>query len=81
MSGGQRQRLERLCDRVRATRARAIVVYHLPPNVLPPNVPQSFRVVGDRILRIMGVHASPTRIVRYRNGRDTDAGGYPTVDR
>lgn len=76
MSGGQRQRLERPADRVRATRARAIVVYRLLPNV-----PHRFRVVGDRILRIMGIHASPTRIVRYRNGRDAGAKGYPTVDR
>ena len=29
VSGGRRQRLERLADRVRATGARAIVVYHL----------------------------------------------------
>jgi quercetin dioxygenase-like cupin family protein len=44
---------------------------------LPPEVPHSFRVVGDRVLRIMGIHASPTRIVRYRDGRDTDGRGYP----
>ena len=46
---------------------------------LPPNMPHSFRVVGDRTLRIMGIHASSTRIVRYRDGRDTDARGYPSV--
>ena len=47
---------------------------------LPPNVPHSFRVAGDRTLRIMGIHASPTRIVRYRDGRATDARGYPGVE-
>ena len=45
---------------------------------LPPNVPHSFRVAGDRTLRIMGIHASPTRIVRYRDGRAADARGYPS---
>ena len=44
---------------------------------LPPDTPHCFRVVGDRTLRIMGIHASPTRIVRYRDGRGTDAQGYP----
>src|SRR5215470_4880405 len=44
---------------------------------LPPDVPHSFRVVGDRVLRLMGIHASPTRIVRYRDGRATDTSGYP----
>ena len=47
---------------------------------LPPDVPHSFRVVGDRLLRLMGIHASPTRIVRYRDGRVTDARGYPAAD-
>jgi mannose-6-phosphate isomerase-like protein (cupin superfamily) len=46
---------------------------------LPPDVPHTFRVVGDRVLRLMGIHASPTRIVRYRDGRGTTAGGYPIV--
>ena len=46
---------------------------------LPPDVPHSFRVVGDRTLRIMGIHASPTRIVRYRDGRPADARGYPAA--
>ena len=47
---------------------------------LPPDIPHSFRVVGDRTSRIMGIHASPTRIVRYRDGRATDARGYPGVE-
>jgi mannose-6-phosphate isomerase-like protein (cupin superfamily) len=44
---------------------------------LPPDVPHTFRVVGSRTLRLMGIHASPTRIVRYRDGRGTTAEGYP----
>src|SRR5262245_18122090 len=36
---------------------------------LPPDVPHMFRVVGARTLRLMRIHASPTRIVRYRDGR------------
>jgi mannose-6-phosphate isomerase-like protein (cupin superfamily) len=44
---------------------------------LPPDTPHTFRVVGDRSLRLMGIHASPTRIVRYRDGRSTSALGYP----
>jgi len=44
---------------------------------LPPDVPHTFRVVGDRTLRLMGIHASPTRIVRYRDHRGTTAQSYP----
>jgi len=44
---------------------------------LPPDVPHTFRVVGDRTLRLMGIHASPTRIVRYRDHRGTTAQDYP----
>ena len=43
---------------------------------LPPNVPHSFRVVGDRVLRTLGTHASPRRIVDYRDGGRSDARGY-----
>ena len=46
----------------------------------PVRVGIHFRVVGDRVLRIMGIHASPQRIVRYRDGRATDARGYPGVE-
>ena len=46
---------------------------------LPPDVPHSFRVAGDSVLRILGIHASPSRIVRYRDGRGTDPRGYPAV--
>jgi mannose-6-phosphate isomerase-like protein (cupin superfamily) len=47
---------------------------------LPPDTPHTFRAVGDRVLRLMGIHASPTRIVRYRDGRPASALGYPVVD-
>jgi mannose-6-phosphate isomerase-like protein (cupin superfamily) len=47
---------------------------------LPPNVPHSFRVVGDRVLRTLGIHASPKRIANYKDGRPTDARGYQVSD-
>jgi quercetin dioxygenase-like cupin family protein len=43
---------------------------------LQPNVPHSFRVVGDQELRTLGTHVSPRRIVDYKDGGPTDAGGY-----
>jgi quercetin dioxygenase-like cupin family protein len=43
---------------------------------LPPNVPHTFRVVGNAPLRTLGTHASPHRIVNYRDGGATDARGY-----
>jgi len=43
---------------------------------LPPNVPHSFRVVGDKVLRTLGIHTSPKRIANYKDGRATDARGY-----
>jgi quercetin dioxygenase-like cupin family protein len=43
---------------------------------LPPNVPHSFRVVGDQVLRLLGTHVSPKRIATYKDGRVTDARGY-----
>jgi quercetin dioxygenase-like cupin family protein len=43
---------------------------------LPPNVPHSFRVVGDQVLRLLGTHVSPKRIVAYKDGRATDSRGY-----
>ena len=43
---------------------------------LPPNVPHSFRVVGDQVLRTLGIHASPKRIANYKDGRVTDVRGY-----
>ena len=43
---------------------------------LPPDVPHSFRVVGDQALRLLGTHVSPKRIVDYEDGRRSDARGY-----
>lgn len=44
---------------------------------LPPNVPHAFRVVGDQTLRLLGTHASPRRIVQYRDpSLRSDARGY-----
>jgi mannose-6-phosphate isomerase-like protein (cupin superfamily) len=43
---------------------------------LTPNVPHSFRVVGDQVLRTLGTHVSPRRIVAYKDGGATDGRGY-----
>jgi len=43
---------------------------------IPPKVPHSFRVVGDEVLRLLGTHASPTRIVNYKDGGASDPQGY-----
>ena len=43
---------------------------------LQPDVPHSFRVVGDQTLRTLGTHTSPHRIVHYKDGGPTDARGY-----
>ncbi len=43
---------------------------------LPPETPHSFRVVGDRVLRLLGTHVSSKRIVSYKDGARSDARGY-----
>ena len=43
---------------------------------LTPDVPHSFRVVGDQVLRTLGTHVSSHRIVRYTDGGESDARGY-----
>jgi quercetin dioxygenase-like cupin family protein len=48
---------------------------------MPPDVPHSFRVVGDEPMRLLGTHVSPRRIVSYRDGRATDGRGYAVPDR
>jgi mannose-6-phosphate isomerase-like protein (cupin superfamily) len=48
---------------------------------LPAGVPHSFRVVGDQVLRLLGTHVSPRRIVNYRDGGWTDTQGYRLDDR
>jgi mannose-6-phosphate isomerase-like protein (cupin superfamily) len=43
---------------------------------IPPDTPHSFRVRGARVLRLLGTHASPKRIVAYKDGAPSDARGY-----
>ena len=43
---------------------------------IPANVPHSFRTAGDRPMKLLGTHLSPSRIVNYKD-RETDARGYP----
>ena len=43
---------------------------------VPPETPHAFRVVGDEVLRLLGTHVSPRRIVAYKDGGPTDARGY-----
>src|SRR5262245_43167122 len=43
---------------------------------IPPGVPHSFRVVGPEVLRLLGTHASPHRIVDYKDGVRSDPRGY-----
>src|SRR5438034_7960171 len=47
---------------------------------LPPGAPHSFRVVGHEVLRLLGTHVSPRRIVDYRDGGPADARGYRVDD-
>ncbi|HYS16138.1 MAG TPA: cupin domain-containing protein [Candidatus Binatia bacterium] len=47
---------------------------------IPPAVPHSFRVVGDEVLRLLGTHASPRRIVNYKDGVKSDARGYRVLE-
>ncbi len=46
---------------------------------LPPGKPHSFAVVGDRPMKLLGIHHSPERIVDYLD-RETDASGYPILE-
>jgi mannose-6-phosphate isomerase-like protein (cupin superfamily) len=43
---------------------------------IPADTPHSFRVRGDRVLRLLGTHASPKRIVSYKDGAQSDPRGY-----
>jgi mannose-6-phosphate isomerase-like protein (cupin superfamily) len=43
---------------------------------VPPETPHAFRVVGDEVLRLLGTHVSPRRIVQYKDGAQSDARGY-----
>ena len=46
---------------------------------LPPDIPHSFRTVGDKTMRLLGIHANSTRISTYFD-RKTDANGYPIAE-
>ena len=46
---------------------------------LPANIPHSFRTVGDKTMRLLGIHANPDRVVHYLD-RESDAQGYPVLD-
>jgi mannose-6-phosphate isomerase-like protein (cupin superfamily) len=47
---------------------------------IPPELPHSFRVVGDEVLRLLGTHVSPKRIFNYRDGVKSDARGYRVLE-
>ena len=49
---------------------RAVVLHKGDTIALPPNRPHAFRVVGDQVLRLLGTHASPHRIVIRKDGPD-----------
>jgi mannose-6-phosphate isomerase-like protein (cupin superfamily) len=55
---------------------RPVVLHSGDTIALQPDVPHSFRVVGDQQLRTLGIHASPHRIATYKDGGSTDARGY-----
>jgi mannose-6-phosphate isomerase-like protein (cupin superfamily) len=55
---------------------RAVVLRKGDTIALPPDTPHGFRVVGDQELRLLGTHASPKRIVSYKDGGESDARGY-----
>jgi len=46
---------------------------------LPADVPHAFRTLGDKPMRLLGIHLSAKRVVNYLD-RDTDADGYPVLD-
>jgi quercetin dioxygenase-like cupin family protein len=47
---------------------RAVVLRKGDSIALPPDTPHAFRVVGDEVLRLLGTHASPHRIVVRKDG-------------
>ncbi len=47
--------------------------------VLPPIKPHSFCTVGNKTMRLLGIHHSSTRIVNYLD-QATDENGYPILD-
>jgi quercetin dioxygenase-like cupin family protein len=47
---------------------------------IPPQVAHSFKVVGDEVLRLLGTHVSPKRIVNYKDGAKSDPRGYRVLE-
>ena len=47
---------------------------------LPPLAPHGYRTVGDRPMRVLGIHCSPGRIVHFVDGHATDKNGYQILD-
>jgi mannose-6-phosphate isomerase-like protein (cupin superfamily) len=56
----------------------AVVLRRGDTIAVPPDTPHAFRVVGDEVLRLLGTHVSPRRIVTYKDGVASDARGYRT---
>jgi mannose-6-phosphate isomerase-like protein (cupin superfamily) len=46
---------------------------------IPAHTAHSFRVRGTQVLRLLGTHASPRRIVAYKDGGQSDARGYRVI--
>ena len=46
---------------------------------LPADIPHSFSTVGDKPMRLLGIHANPERNATYLDGRKV-VGGYPVVE-
>lgn len=46
---------------------------------LPADIPHGFRTVGDKPMRLLGIHSNPDRVVNYLD-RKSDASGYPVAD-
>ena len=55
---------------------RAVLLRKGDTIALPPETPHGFRVVGNEVLRLLGTHASPHRIVNYQDGVSSDPRGY-----
>ena len=55
---------------------RKVTLHRGDTIAIPAEVLHSFRVVGDEVLRLLGTHASPRRIVNYKDGVKSDARGY-----
>jgi len=47
---------------------------------LPPLRPHAYGTVGDRPMRVLGIHCSPSRIVHFVDDLATDENGYQILD-